>query len=173
MSQSEPASPTDGHARPDRVHVVARPVDPGRLEEIRRSGRDDLGQAPRPWHSGEGAPLRCCLRRVRAEDRVLVLSYAPLTEPSPWREVGPVFVHAERCGGYDPARGLPAELRSGPRVLRGYDAGGALRYDAVRVVDEGEDVEAPLEELLADRTVTEIHVRALREQCLTYVATRA
>jgi hypothetical protein len=79
-----------------------------------------------------------------------------------------VFVHARRCQGWAADPGLPPELRRGPRVLRGYREDGSLHYSAVRVVPEGADVEQPLQELLADPAVDEVHVRALAEQCFTY-----
>jgi hypothetical protein len=120
------------------------------------------------WPDATGAPLRCCLRRARPDDDVLLISYAPLRQASPSREVGPVFVHADRCDGWTEQTGLPPELRTGSRVLRGYRADGSLDYAAIRVVPEGEDVEPPLQELLADSAVDEVHVRALDAQCFTY-----
>jgi hypothetical protein len=153
--------------RPAPVMTV-HAIDPAELDEIRRSGRDTAGNAPVPWPDAIGSPLRCCLRRARPDDDVLLISYAPQHQPSPWREVGPVFVHAGPCGGWTEETGLPPELRSGPRVPRGYRADGSLDYSAIRVVPEGEDVERPLQELLADPAVEEVHVRALAEQCFTY-----
>ena len=79
-----------------------------------------------------------------------------------------MFVHAGPCEGWAEDAGLPPELRRGPRVLRGYREDGSLYYAAIRVVPEGEDVERPLQDLLADPAVHEVHVRALSEQCFTY-----
>ena len=154
-------------ARPAPVLTV-HAIDPAELDEMRRSGPDIAGNVPVPWPDATGAPLRCCLRRARPDDEVLLVSYAPLRRPSPWREVGPVFVHARPCEGWTEASGLPPELRRGPRVLRGYRDDGWLDYSAIRVVNEGKDVERPLQELLADPAVHEVHVRALAEQCFTY-----
>jgi Protein of unknown function (DUF1203) len=148
--------------------LTAHAIDPAELEGIRRTGRDTAGNAPVPWPDAAGVPLRCCLRRARPDDDVVLVSHAPQRRPSPWRETGPVFVHAGPCDGWTAATGLPPELREGPRVLRGYRADGSLDYDAVRVVPAGEDVAQPLQELLADPRVEEVHVRALAEQCFTY-----
>jgi DNA-binding Lrp family transcriptional regulator len=148
--------------------LTALAIDPAELEEVRRSGRDAAGNAPVPWPDAAGVPLRCCLRRARPDDEVLLVSYAPLRQNSPWREVGPVFVHAGPCEGWAAEVGLPPELRRGPRVLRGYRRDGSLDYAAIRVVPAEEDVEPPLQELLADPEVDEVHVRALAEQCFTY-----
>ena len=154
-------------ARPAPV-LTALAIDPAELDEIRRSGRDTAGNAPVPWPDATGSPLRCCLRRARPDDEVLLVSYAPLRQRSAWREVGPVFVHARPCAGWAEDSGLPPELRQGPRVLRGYREDGSLDYSAIRVVQEGEDVEQPLQELLGDPAVHEVHVRALTEQCFAY-----
>jgi hypothetical protein len=148
--------------------LTVQAIDLAELDEIRRTGRDTAGNAPVPWPDAAGAPLRCCLRRARPDDDVVLISYAPLRQLSPWREVGPVFVHAEPCEGWADHAGLPPELRRGPRVLRGYRADGSLDYSAIRVIPEGEDLERPLQELLADPAVGDVHVRALDAQCFTY-----
>ena len=126
------------------VHAI--PAD--ELEEVRRSGRGVAGHRPVRWPNPAAMPLRCCLRRATSDDDVLLISHAPLGQPSAWREVGPVFIHAQPCAGYDETAGLPVELRHGPKVLRGYRSDGSLDYDAIRTVDPGEDIERPLPELL-------------------------
>jgi len=151
------------------VHAI--PAD--ELEEVRRSGRDVAGHRPVRWPNPAGMPLRCCLRRATPDDDVLLISHAPLGQPSAWREVGPVFIHAQPCAGYDDTAGLPVELGQGPKVLRGYRSDGSLDYDAIRTVDPGEDIERPLLELLGATDVHEVHVRALREQCFTYLVRRS
>ncbi|MCO1654633.1 DUF1203 domain-containing protein [Pseudonocardia humida] len=138
------------------------------LERVRRRGRDVAGNEPTPFGAA-GSPLRCCLRRATAADEVVLISHAPLRERSPWREVGPVFVHARACPGYDERAGLPPEVRTGPRVLRGYRADGSLDYDAIRTVGAGEDIGPALDELLAVPGLREVHVRAAVEQCFTYL----
>lgn len=56
---------------------TAHPIPPTVLEELRTT--DDAGRAPAPATDDEGgAPLRCCLRRSRAGERIALVSYAPL-----------------------------------------------------------------------------------------------
>ncbi|MGI5131187.1 DUF1203 domain-containing protein [Pseudonocardia sp. CA-107938] len=146
------------------VHAI--PSD--ELAQLRRTGRDVAGNAPQPF-AATGSPLRCCLRPATPDDDVVLISHAPLREQSPWREVGPVFVHAGPCPGYDEGSGLPSELRTGPRVLRGYHSDGSLDYDAIRTVGEGEDIAPALDELLAVPGLREVHVRSATAQCFTYL----
>jgi hypothetical protein len=138
------------------------------LEQVRRRGRDVAGNEPVPFEA-TGSPLRCCLRRATGTDEAVLISHAPSSERSPWREVGPVFVHAQACPGYDERAGLPPEVRTGPRVLRGYRADGSLDYDAIRAVGAGEDIGPALDELLAVPGLREVHVRSAIEQCFAYL----
>jgi hypothetical protein len=146
------------------VHAI--PAD--ELAQVRHRGRDVAGNVPTPF-AAVGSPLRCCLRLATPADDVVLISHAPLREQSPWREVGPVFVHAGPCPGYDERAGLPSEVRTGPRVLRGYHADGSLDYDAIRTVGAGDDIGPALDELLAVPGLREVHVRSAVEQCFTYL----
>ncbi|GAA3304049.1 hypothetical protein GCM10020295_54180 [Streptomyces cinereospinus] len=82
---------------------------------------DDAGRVMTAVTDEEGgAPLRCCLRRSEAGERIALVSYAPLrrwaaetgVDPGAYDEQGPVFIHAEDCAG---PRGRPALHRRPPR----------------------------------------------------------
>lgn len=155
------------------THTLAvRPIDPRRLDAVRRAGEDGFGN-PLVAHeaTGAGEPLRCCLRFARAGEPIALISFAPLAGPSPWREVGPVYVHAEPCEGYVDGS-VPSELRRGPAVLRAYRADGSMSYDHHTLVAEGQDLEPELERLLAEPEVTTVHVRTVLPQCFLYAVTR-
>jgi hypothetical protein len=146
-------------------------IDPARLDAVRENGEDGWGNPFTPFPAtGDGEPLRCCLRFARPGESIALISYAPFTEPSVWREVGPAYVHAERCDGYDD-RSLPAELRRGPRVLRTYRADGSMNYDHNTLVGD-EDLEPVLDRLLAEPDVATVHVRTVLPQCFLYAVTR-
>ena len=139
---------------------------------------DDAGHAPRLLVDDEGgSPLRCCLRPSSPGERVALLSYAPLrrwaaaagADPGPYDEVGPVFVHATPCPGYD-GDGWPAGLRDGARVLRAYSADGRI-LRGVQVPAHG-PFEKESEELLADPAVAVVHARAVEFGCFTFALTR-
>jgi hypothetical protein len=156
---------------------TVRPIDPAVAAELRI--RDDAGRPPQEVVDADGgSPLRCCLRAARPGERLLLVSYAPLrrwaattgVDPGAYVELGPVFIHAEPCGGPD-GDGWPEDLRGQPRVLRGYGADGRI-VDG-RVVVEGEAPEPKLDDLLADERVAFVHARALIFGCFTFAIDRA
>jgi hypothetical protein len=147
-------------------------IDPVRLDAVRAAGRDESGN-PLVASVAEGwEPLRCCLNKATLGEPIALISFSPFTVHSPWAETGPVFIHARGCSGYGAPGVLPADLRTGPRVLRTYHADGSLDYDDITVVGPGEDIEVPLRELLGRSQVAVVHVRALAAQCYTYAVTR-
>jgi hypothetical protein len=155
--------------------LTVHAIDPARLDAVRRAGEDGWGNPLTAYPaSGSGEPLRCCLRFAVPGESIALISYAPFTEVSPWREVGPVYVHAEHCEGY--AEGgadhrLPAELHRGPRVLRTYRTDGTMNYEHNTLVGE-EDLEPVLDRLLGEPDVATVHVRTVLPQCFLYAVTR-
>jgi hypothetical protein len=151
--------------------LTVHAIDPARLDAVREAREDGWGNAFTPFPaSGEGEPLRCCLRYAQPGESIALISFAPFTDASPWREVGPVYVHAGRCAGYAD-RSLPDELRRGPRVLRTYRADGSMNYEHNTLVGE-EDLEPVLDRLLAEPAVATVHVRTVLPQCFLYAVTR-
>jgi len=148
------------------LRVIA--IDPSRLEAVRAAGKDEHGNQFRPYGALGWEPLRCCLRIAAEGERIALISYAAFTAQSPWAEVGPVYVHADDCGGYPGSSDLPAELRTGPRILRSYHADETLDYDDIEYVPDGEDVESALRELLDRPNVALVHVRAAMTQCFLF-----
>jgi Protein of unknown function (DUF1203) len=158
-----------------------RAIAPEVLAGLRNS--DDAGNVPVLLTDTEGgAPLRCCLRRIRPGEHVALVSYAPLrrwaretgAEPGPYDEVGPVFIHAAECDG--PAgTGYPASFATSARVLRAYGENGSILGG--RLVDPAPDgspvaVESALAEMFADPAVALVHGRALEFGCFTFEVRR-
>ncbi len=117
----------------------AHPIDPAALKELRTA--DDAGRRMRPVTDEEGgAPLRCCLRRSAPGERIALVSYAPLrrwaagtgVDPGAYDEQGPVFIHAEECGGPD---GDALPFANAHRTVRRYSADG--RILGGRLVESG------------------------------------
>ena len=122
-----------------------------------------------------GAPLRCCLRRGAPGERIALVSYAPLrrwaaetgVEPGAYDERGPVFVHAEECGG--PAAGSGYPFAGAHRVLRRYSAEGhILGGELVDALDD-----EAFDRAFADPAVVLVHVRAVEYGCFFFEVRRA
>jgi hypothetical protein len=111
-----------------------------------------------------GEALRCCLRDARAGEAVMLFNYEPPLPPSPYREIGAVFAHAEPCPGRADDGGYPEEWRGRPQVLRAYDARGRI-HPASRVHD-GADPEAAIAAVLTDPEVVQVHSRNVAYGCL-------
>ncbi|MEU4151110.1 DUF1203 domain-containing protein [Streptomyces sp. NPDC026659] len=150
--------------------AITEPV----LAELRTA--DDAGRALTAVTDPEGgAPLRCCLRRSEPGERIALVSYAPLRRwaaesgavPGAYDEQGPVFIHAEACGGPE-SEGLA--FTEAHRVLRRYSRDG--RILGGRLVTPPEDFEAALSEAFTDPEVTLVHVRAVEYGCFLYEVRR-
>ena len=153
------------------LHVV--PIDPDRLDAMRERGEDEHGNAWKPYDALGWEPLRCCLTVAESGASIVLISYRPLPGPSPWAEVGPVYVHAEPCAGYSTPAQLPPALATGPRLLRTYATDGTLDYEHIRIVDAGEPVDAAIRELFDTTDVAFVHARSVHAQCFTYAVHRA
>jgi hypothetical protein len=58
--------------------LTVHPIDQDRLDAIRAAGEDDGGNPLTPFAAtGEGEPLRCCLRFARPRESLALISYAP------------------------------------------------------------------------------------------------
>jgi hypothetical protein len=146
--------------------------------------RDDAGRPPRVAIDAEGgAPLRCCLRRSLPGERLALLAYAPLrrwgartgSDPGPYEELGPVFVHAEPCEGPGET-GFPVDMGGERRVFRAYDTDGNILGG--RLVDQylsgdATAAETILAEQFADPDVALVHVRAVEFGCFLFEVHRA
>ena len=152
--------------------IRVRAVDPGRLDRIRNAGVDGHGNDVLPFAAaGDGEPLRCCLRYAEPGERIALISFAPFDHPSVWTEVGPVYIHVDTCDGYRVADRLPAQLATGPRVLRTYRADDTMNYDHNTVVTDTVDLEPIVRDLLGRPQIETVHVRTLAPQCFLYAVT--
>ncbi|MEU3688257.1 DUF1203 domain-containing protein [Streptomyces narbonensis] len=144
---------------------------------------DDAGRACVPFVAEEGgSPLRCCLRAAVAGERIALVSYAPLrrwaagtgAEPGAYDEQGPVFVHAEECGGPGPSEAYPFERAGALRTVRRYDAEGRIAGGRLLELPEtpGEGFDRAFAEAFADPAVVLVHVRAVEYGCFQFEVRR-
>jgi len=151
----------------DAGPLVARAIPAPDLDEIRSRGVDELGNPVQATAAvGAGEPLRCCLRYALAGEAITLISYSPEGQ-GVWREVGPVYVHADSCPG-PKSTSLPEELRRGARVLRAYRPDGSMNYEQNTLVPDDEDLEVGLRRLLGHSDVSHVHVRTMLPQCFLY-----
>lgn len=154
--------------------LTVRAIDPAHLDRVRSAGTDGFGNTLSSFTaSGEGEPLRCCLRYARPTELIALISYAAFDHPSVWREVGPVYVHATRCAGPVATDRLPVGLDRGPRVLRTYREDDTMNYDHITVVLDDIDLAPLVDDLLTRPGVATVHVRTLAPQCFLYAVTRS
>jgi hypothetical protein len=145
-------------------------ISPEALDPIRASGRDVSGN-PIVHVTAEGEePLRCCLRYARPGESLILFGYEPPIGANPYREIGPVFAHAEACAGPPPADTYPPDWVGKPQVLRAYDRRGWI-HDAV--VHDGKDPSTPIARLLADPETVQLHSRNVAYGCFMFVVTRS
>jgi hypothetical protein len=153
------------------MSFVVVPIRPARLASMRRDCADDAGGRFEPFVADEdGAPLRCCLREARAGERLALVAYRPAGTAGAYREIGPVFVHADPCDGYVEPNTYPAGFRHRRQVFRAYDKAGRIT-DAVLV--EGAQAEAAIERLLARPEVATVHSRNVLHGCFMFAIARA
>ena len=117
-----------------------------------------------------GNPCRHCLRRADIGERLVLFSYSPFEMRNPYKEVGPVFVHADGCERYGDVGRVPADFLNRPLALRGYDA--EQRIVAVAVVADGR-TERRVEELLGEPEVAFVHARSFTHGCYLFRIDRA
>ncbi|HWB67940.1 MAG TPA: DUF1203 domain-containing protein, partial [Mycobacteriales bacterium] len=136
--------------------------------------RDDANRQPELIVDRKGgSPLRCCLRRSRPGEAILLASYAPLrrwaaehnADPGAYDELGPIFIHRDQCDGPS-GDGWPEEFRGSPRVLRAYDANGRLLGG--QLLDPQNDPDRALADLFAQPQVALVHARVAVEGCFTF-----
>ncbi|MGK5732035.1 DUF1203 domain-containing protein [Streptomyces sp. URMC 124] len=173
-----------------RLAFTPLPIPADALAELRVL--DDSGRELRPYTAREdgvplecvGSPLRCCLRSIEPGERVALVSYAPLrrwagatgADPGAYDEAGPVFIHAEECGGPQGAQGggYPFARPGALRTLRRYDAEGRIVGGRLFEIPEGAEAgfERAFEEAFADPEVALVHVRSLEYGCFQYEVRR-
>jgi hypothetical protein len=150
-----------------------RAIPAAEIDAVRSSGRDVSGTAVETFAAAGGEPLRCCLRDARPGEQCLLFGYEPtLPGPAgPYREVGAVFAHTDRCTGPERTDAYPDDWRGRQQVLRAYDHRGWIH--PATTTHDGSDPAAALRDVLAQPGVAEVHSRNVAYGCYMFAATRA
>jgi hypothetical protein len=153
------------------VAFAVSALSPDDLSRVRRAGVDDFGNPFEPQVSeAGGSPLRCCLRECERGESIALISYRPFPWSGPYAEVGPVFVHAEECGGYSETSRYPEGFARRRQILRAYDHRHRIR-DAIQAVN-GEQAEQILSWLLGRPEIDFVHCRNVEWGCYMFSARR-
>ena len=115
------------------------------------------------------APCRVCLRVPKEPERLLLLSYQPLADMSPYAEIGPIFVHADRCEPYAQDDVFPEDFARRRLVLRAYGYDGKIVNALIAEPGEAPEKAAYL---LNGVEAAEIHVRHESYTCFDFRITR-
>jgi hypothetical protein len=157
---------------PAEDRLLFEPIPQPKLRQIRAAGVDEAGNRLTVQVDTEGGnPLRCCLRESAPGERVLLIAYTPPGTRGAYAERGPVFIHADPCGGYLTPGRYPPALSHRQQVVRVYDRDGRIA-DGVLVKD-GEHAMAVIRELLARPDVALVHLRNVGYGCYNFAVRRA
>ena len=159
-------------ADPTQLFAV-RALPAQELTRIRHLGVDDFGHplCVSANDSEGGTPLRCCLREAHIGESVALISWRPLVEApaSVYAEVGPVFIHAHYCPGYQDHSSYPHGFRHRQQVLRSYSAEGDM-LDAMLI--EGASAESGIAALFATEEAVVLHSRNVKAGCYMFAVYR-
>lgn len=144
---------------------------PQDMDRIRGRGVDDFGNplVVMTQQDEGGVPLRCCLREAAIGERYALIAWQPAEVGGAYAEVGPVFIHAERCGGYAELDAYRAAFRRRRQILRAYDADGWQVEN--RLVD-GSEAEGVITELFARPDIAIVHSRNVLAGCYMFRISR-
>lgn len=119
--------------------------------------------------SATGYPCRHCLSWAQPGERVVLFPYASIPAGHPYSEIGPIFVHAEKCECYSATDEYPADFRNG-RVFRAYDA----NYNMIDAeVANGNDPQAIIDKMLRNPQTAFVDARSATRGCYTFRIQRA
>ena len=126
---------------------------------------------PRHWHTArtivvdeaDSYPCRRCLRDAEPGEIVVLLSYDPFVDgaDTPYRQPGPIFVHAGPCA-YEPDRDVPDQLARRLLSVRSF---GHDHLMLGGVVVQGAELDATAGRLLDDEAVAYLHVHNAGAGC--------
>ncbi len=151
--------------------IVFRGIDTQLLHHHLDLGVDPAGNLIEPFVADDdGWPLRCCLTDSRPGDEIAIIAWSPFPWDGPYRETGPIVVHAKACPGHAPSPSLPPRLDAREMVLRPYSHDRRIAYDHVTHVAADQSVSAAVAVLLEVSTVALVHGRNVTGGCWAFAA---
>lgn len=142
-----------------------RPIEPEAADALRQRGGPVSVADSKP-----GYPCRQCLRDAEIGEELILVSYDPFTDNSPYRSAGPIFLHRKSCVAPDELQNLPPQLTGRQLSVRSFDAH-AMMIDAV--VIDGHDLDATLQRFFGTAESSWIHVHNAGRGCWAVTVDRA
>jgi hypothetical protein len=93
-----------------------------------------------------------------------------MSKGGPYAEVGPVFIHADRCDGYSTGSDFPQGFRGRRQIFRAYGLDGRCLHN--RII-ETDDAESSIAELLDQPDLDVVHSRNVLAGCYMFAIRRA
>lgn len=153
--------------------IVYQGIDIELLNQHLAAGVDPGGNRIEPFEAtDDGWTLRCCLSDASPGDEIAIVAWSPFPWDGPYRETGPIVVHARPCAGRAPSPTLPPELEARELVLRPYGPDRRIAYDRVAHVSRDESVSDAVVSLLGHPDVTLVHGRNVTGGCWAFAAER-
>jgi hypothetical protein len=135
------------------------------------AGGDELG-IRRIASDNMGLPCRRCLQDANPGEELKLVSYDPFPPNSktPYRGLGPIFVHTNECKKFQHGDDLPIRQLQRTMALRVYDEKHMMM--ASEIVS-GKELERVSGEMLADETASYIQVYNALPGCFAFRVERA
>lgn len=148
-------------------------MDTFRLIAIDSTTADGLRQAGGPTYVADekpGYPCRQCLRDAEVGEELVLVSYDPFDQDSPYRSASPIFLHLHPCEAATPSAALPRQLTGRQLSVRAFDHD-AMMIDAAII--EGTDLATNLDRLFDNENTDRIHIHNASRGCWAVTAERA
>lgn len=160
---STPSSPT-------LPSFAITPISAAFVERVRATLRDDFGRTVAVALAAGGEPMRDQLRRASPGERLILCSYQAVALPSPFAEVGPVYVSADAPAPTPFRDTLPPGYFNRLFALRAYDHRDCI---AESTLVEPPVALAKFAEFLARDDVAYLHARFAGHGCFAARIERA
>jgi hypothetical protein len=146
-------------------HFRALAIESDIVNQVRSSGLDPFGAQAERWVAEDARlPCRHCLHEALLNSNVLLISYRPLKQDTPYAGRGPIFVCADECGRYAEVNALPQIVASRNVNLRAYTASGRMLYSHSRLT-AGAEAKEHIAGMLSDEEVGEVHAHTALHGC--------
>lgn len=151
------------------ITLAFTPIPTAIADEARATRKDGFGH-DLVTQTGERSPCRMCLEISTPDEELLLMSYRPLDDDTPYAEIGPVFIHARACPPYEARLTFPPAFASRELVIRAYGYDGRI-VDAT--VARAGGAPAAARAFLMRSDVREVHVRHVSYTCYDFKITRS